>query len=391
MKFFKVICALLLVFFMGCGTAPKKKTVCLNMIVKNESQVIEKCLASVKPLIDYWVIVDTGSDDNTKEIVKKCMKGIPGELHEKPWVNFAHNRNEALALAKNKGDYVLLIDADEMLQLSDDFSLPVLEKDLYYIPVREVGVAEFKRNGLINNHLNWSWQGVVHEAIFCAEMQSSETLKGVVNLCNTHPKDASGRSRQSDCEKYLRDAVTLEKALKEEPTNSRYAYYLGISYAMAEQYALAKKSFEKRIAMPSGNIEETFMGLYFLGVAQVKLNELDAALETFSKAHRFRPTRAEPLLASAIIHRMKGDRLQAYQLVKQALSLPYPQNDNFVMYAVYDYEMLLELSICAFQLEKIQEGFDTCGKLLANSNLPSAQRSMVQANYDLARKMLTQN
>lgn len=64
----------------------KKPTICLNMIVKNESAIIEKCLASAKPFIDYWVIVDTGSNDGTQQIIQKFMKDIPGELHEKPWV-----------------------------------------------------------------------------------------------------------------------------------------------------------------------------------------------------------------------------------------------------------------------------------------------------------------
>ena len=46
-----------------------KKTVCLNMIVRNESSVIQRCLDSVKGFIDYWVIVDTGSIDGTQKIV----------------------------------------------------------------------------------------------------------------------------------------------------------------------------------------------------------------------------------------------------------------------------------------------------------------------------------
>ena len=75
------------------------------MIVKNESPVIEKCLASVKGMIDYWVIVDTGSTDGTQQIIKNFMKDVPGKLYERPWVNFAHNRNEALDLARNKTDY----------------------------------------------------------------------------------------------------------------------------------------------------------------------------------------------------------------------------------------------------------------------------------------------
>src|ERR1700680_162948 len=81
----------------------KRPRVCLNMIVKNESKIIKRCLTSVLPIIDYWVIVDTGSTDGTQNIIKDFMKekGIPGELHERPWVNFAHNRNQALELAKN--------------------------------------------------------------------------------------------------------------------------------------------------------------------------------------------------------------------------------------------------------------------------------------------------
>src|SRR3972149_9108675 len=88
------------------AAAQPRKTICLNMIVKDEALVIERCLGSVKHLIDYWVIVDTGSKDGTQEIIKNYLKDIPGELYESPWVDFAHNRNEALDFANNKGDYL---------------------------------------------------------------------------------------------------------------------------------------------------------------------------------------------------------------------------------------------------------------------------------------------
>lgn len=87
------------------------------MIVKNEAPVIARCLASVKPWVDHWVIVDTGSSDGTQDLVRQCMEGVPGSLHERPWVDFAHNRNEALELARPHGDYLLFIDADEQLRV----------------------------------------------------------------------------------------------------------------------------------------------------------------------------------------------------------------------------------------------------------------------------------
>ena len=116
------------------------------MIVKDETKVICRCLESVKPLIDYWLIVDTGSHDGTQQMIKDFMKDIPGELHERPWVNFAHNRNEALTLAKDKADYLLFIDADDKLEIAKDFVRPKLDKDSYLLKIEYGGAPTTARN-----------------------------------------------------------------------------------------------------------------------------------------------------------------------------------------------------------------------------------------------------
>jgi glycosyltransferase involved in cell wall biosynthesis len=74
--------------------------ICLNMIVKDEAPVIGRCLDAALPFIDHWVIVDTGSTDGTQDLVRRHLASVPGTLAERPWRNFAHNRNEALALAR---------------------------------------------------------------------------------------------------------------------------------------------------------------------------------------------------------------------------------------------------------------------------------------------------
>ena len=96
-------------------------SICLVMIVKNESQVIKKCLESVKDYIHYWVICDTGSTDGTQQIIKEEMEryNIPGELHESEWKDFGTNRSESLALSKGKCDYRLIIDADDILEVEE--------------------------------------------------------------------------------------------------------------------------------------------------------------------------------------------------------------------------------------------------------------------------------
>ena len=102
----------------------KKMKLCLCMIVKNESHIILETLASIKQYLDYWVICDTGSTDNTPEIIEDFFnaEGISGECHKVGWKNFGYNRTQVFSLAYKKADYLWVIDADDFLVGSVDFS-----------------------------------------------------------------------------------------------------------------------------------------------------------------------------------------------------------------------------------------------------------------------------
>ena len=112
------------------------KRICLNMIVKNETPVLDRLFASVKDIISYYVIVDTGSTDGTPQFIKEWMAkaGIPGEVHCHQWVSFGHNRNQALdyAYQADQADWILLIDADEELIYSDPLFYNKLELGVSY-------------------------------------------------------------------------------------------------------------------------------------------------------------------------------------------------------------------------------------------------------------------
>ena len=139
-----------------------RPTICLNMIVRNEVHIVAEVLDAVAPYISSWVIVDTGSDDGTQDLIRSHMArlGIPGELHERPWRNFGHNRTEALTLAQGHADYIWVMDADDTIVSTPDFTR--LDADIYlmrYFGDNDIfWVALLFRDGV-----RVRWQGVTHE------------------------------------------------------------------------------------------------------------------------------------------------------------------------------------------------------------------------------------
>ena len=161
---------------------PKKQTICLNMIVKDEANIIAKTLQNILDNISitYWVVSDTGSTDNTKDIIKTFFndKNIPGEIFDDKWQDFGHNRTLALEHAYNKTDYLLIFDADDSFH--GEFILPKkLDKDTYHLKFGDCGgVFVYNRPLLINNRKKFSFNGVLHEFLVSPPNATSSIIKG---------------------------------------------------------------------------------------------------------------------------------------------------------------------------------------------------------------------
>src|SRR5437764_14427545 len=143
-------------------TAPQtesRPTIGLAMIVRDEAEVIERCIDSVREHIDYWVICDTGSVDGTQDVLRKALHDIPGELHEHEWVDFGHNRTELMKLAREKAAYLLLLDADWTVSVEPG-ALDELTADSYM--VRHAGDFEFHNKRLVSGHRDWRFAGAAH-------------------------------------------------------------------------------------------------------------------------------------------------------------------------------------------------------------------------------------
>jgi glycosyltransferase involved in cell wall biosynthesis len=354
----------------------KKPTVCLNMIVKDESLVIRRCLDSVKGLIDYWVIVDTGSTDGTQAVITDYLQDIPGELHERPWKNFGHNRNEALELARGKADYFLFIDADDRLVFAEGFAMPDLELDCYCV-VQQTSHSHTTRTQhivlLAKDQPDLHWEGVLHEGLVAAAQKTSAVLQNVINeyLHDGH--------RSKDEDSYKKDVQMLEAALLQEPQNSRYVFYLAQSYASCGDAPAAMRYYEKRATM-GGCEDEVFYSLYRIGLLQRSLKfPQETFQKSFSDAYRFRPSRAEPLFELAGSFIESGNYPLGYLVAKLAASIPLPSIDGLLIENwIYEWGALLQFYACALELKKFDEAHEAGQKLLTIKNLPSENRKTVE-------------
>lgn len=357
----------------GHLTAEQAKKLCLNMIVKNESKIITRCLESIKPLIDTWVIVDTGSTDGTQKIIKEFMNDIPGELHERPWVDFAHNRNEALELARSQAEYILFMDADDVMRIVPNFKMPLLDKDFYYLNIDYSG-TRYARVQIVKTSLDWKWEGVLHEAVMATQAKTAATLEGLTTVVT---RDGS---RAKDPEVYKKDAAILEAALLKEPNHARYQFYLAQSYRDAGDYERSIKNYEKRVAL-GGWDEEVYWSMLQIGIMQEILEKPpETIVASYNRAYLYRPSRSEAVYRLASYQRRQGNYLAGYEAAAKGLAIPNSKDLLFVEQWIYDYGLMLEYSICAYWLDRYIEALIASNLILTRPNLPQNFKECVTNN-----------
>ncbi len=356
----------------------RRPTVCLSMIVRNEAHVVREALESAVPYLDTWVVVDTGSTDDTIEVIRSffAARGIPGTLHERPWRDFGTNRTEALGLCRGRADYAWVLDADDIVVGPLDLS--ALEADSY---IMRYG-ADFRywRKQLFRTSLPWEYRGAVHEYAVSLAAASEARLQGAYHIESRRLGD---RSRAPD--KYLRDAEILLRELGRDPSNSRNVFYLAQSYRDAGDVRRAIGWYGRRAEL-EGWAEEVFYSL--LRRAEC-LAETGAPWETvvdaFLASWEASPWRAEPLHELARRCREQGRYELAYLFASRAAALPYPEQDVlFVQADVYTWKVTDELSIAAYYTGHHRESFELCSQLLAGTALPEEQRTRVEGNRDFS-------
>lgn len=370
------------------GTVLKRGTqlkfsgqLCASMIVRNEAPVIERCMASIRPLISAWAIVDTGSTDGTQDKIRELLGDLPGELIERPWQDFATNRNQALDLARGYGEYALIHDADQIIEADPDASYPDrLDADGYSIRQQLAGhEIEYSGARILRLDRPWRWQGVLHEY---PELEPQRRLPLLSGICAIgYPGGA--RSRRPQRDKYLDDVEVLRKALRKEPDNARYVFYLAQSLRDAGETVPALEAYRKRAAMP-GWVEENWFALFQVACLLERLQAPDAEIiDAYLAAFDARPTRAEPLCELARMLRLRGRYASAWLHASRAAEMPPPDDMLFVDLSVYRWRARDEQATSGWYLGYRDQCAELCRELLGNPRLPDSERARVSNNLEL--------
>jgi len=382
------------------------------MIVKNESNVIIETLKNLLDYIDfdYWVISDTGSTDNTEQIIKDFFydKCIPGEIFNDEWRDFGYNRSKALEHAYGKTDYLLVFDADDRIE--GKFVLPFSNKsdtahdnhninnhnqvffDAYML---KIGTGfEYVRPLLLNNNKKWAFKGILHEYLSNLEPISSYgKIEGDYHI-------VSGRSgnRSTNPTKYYDDAILLENAyekellLPDQGLSGRYAFYCARSYKDAGQqyWDKAIEWYKKLLARETHWNQERYYAALEIGIMYKDKNDMENALNYLFKTVECDSERIEGiviaieyfyhsnqfLLINALHHKFKN-----YDNTNPALNEKLFINKHF-----YNDRIEFFNAITAYKLNDAISGYECCKRVLINNKSGSNEINVVINNLYVVKQ-----
>ena len=315
------------------------------MIVKNESKIIERLLESVLSIIDTYCICDTGSTDDTVEIIRNFMtkSGKNGEVYTEPFKNFGYNRDHALKRADKWGDYVLLLDADMKLVIDPAFDKTKLTADGYSILQKNPSI-QYYNTRIVKTRIGVRCVCPTHEYY---DFPSGAHTERLSTLWINDIGDGGCKTN-----KFERDVRLLLQGIIDEPENPRYYFYLANSYRDLGKPEQAILNYKKRVEL-GGWVEEVFMSCKEIGNQYRKLKDDVNAVYWWLEAYNRHPKRAESLYQLVKYYRESGKQQIGQAICNLARSIPYPKDDVlFIEPAVYEYLLYYEHSILTYYTDR---------------------------------------
>ena len=316
-------------------------TISLCMIVKNEEDVLKRCLESVKDLADEIIIVDTGSSDRTKEIAAEYTKRI----YEIPWKDdFAWARN--FSFSKAEMDFCMWMDADDVMteenrekfkklkeQLTNETDLVMMK---YAAATGQDGKATFSyfRERLMKNRAGFLWEGRIHEVI----VPRGNIVYSDIEI--THKKMKANESG--------RNLRIYEKMIAEgEKLGPRGTFYYGRELFYNGRTKEAAAVLERFIEDPDGWMENKIEACLNLADCYGAEKRNDKILPSLFRSFELDIPRAEICCRIGDFFQSGSRWKEAVYWYKKALEADKnPESGGFIREECYDYLPEINLCVC---------------------------------------------
>lgn len=383
-----------------CGLAPRMATrvaaadrestvlgpiVVLSMVSCDEPATIERALLSARPYVHAWCVSYNGVGQETRDRILAVMEGVPGEIIDRPWVSYGHNRTEALRLAEEWGTHALILDADEIIERGPDLVRLPVDQDCDGWECSEIqGEIWSPKIRLVRLSDRWRYAGAVHELL---RYDGQPLIGALPELHIRNARDGAG-SRVAAADRYHAEAAML-RAEVETTGDPRAQFYLAQSLDCAGDWQEAAIEYARRADMSGGFGEEAWMSLVRIGAIYTRVVGAESLVpDAFLRAYQARPTRAEPMLYLARWYRARGDAHVGLLFARRAAGMEVPEGDRlFVERSAHSggWQALDELALCLGATGAVLRAIPICEAALAVA--PEAERERLLKNLDFFKSL----
>ena len=314
----------------------------LSMLVWNEADVVGRAIDSVKEHLDYYcIVIDSRTTDKSVEVIKEHLSGIEGEIIYREFDDFHKQRNAALEPLKDKTDWVLILDADEVCVLKN-FSREQLENEWAYLTIVHAGQTQYNSLRLINYNKPWYWSGAIHNYLECPGFTITDVLESfeIIHIHDGYRSKWKGKVRH--------DLKKLKRLTTENPDNERYWFYYAQTLRESGFHKKAIEAYLKRLES-NKYPEETWFSMFMIANCYSHLNDWDKMIGWTLRAYDFRPKRVEPLYYAMIVARDNGLKHIHFALSRIAIEIPFPKDETlFVEEQIYAYKAKFEHAMACY-------------------------------------------
>jgi predicted O-methyltransferase YrrM len=360
------------------------------IMVKNAGPQFEEMLLNNLHLMDRWTILDTGSTDDTINIINKVLINKNGKLYQEPFINFKDSRNRLLELAGYTCKFNIILDDTYVVkgnlykflneirgdQYSNSLSLFIKSNDIMY-----------NSNRIIKSTSNLKYQFKIHE-----------TISDYNNINIFIPEEEAfildrifEYMDQRTMERKANDLILLYEELTENPMNPRTYYYLGQTYNLQKNYEKAYENFIKRAEfVNSGFIQERYDAIFETArLANFQLNKSwDECLYFYNKCIKLDETRPEPFYFIGIHYYLENNFKLAYQNFKEAFRIGFPIHCQYSLKPTLSFYFLpYFLTKVCYELHDYKLGEISAELFLSKNKSDDINYNEVLAWYNIYKKL----